>query len=117
MAQWYAVYMYPVIVGTTGRIFGLFPMSVVEVLLYVTICLVPASMVRLLVRLILRKAGKAEAAHYFSGIWLTASVLFLLYTLNCGINYQRKSFSEQEGIVTEAYSVEELQRVLSLIHI
>lgn len=115
MAQWYAVYMYPVIVGTTGRIFGLFPMSVVEVLLYLTICLVPASMVRLLVRLILRKAGKAETAHYFSGIWLTASVLFLLYTLNCGINYQRKSFSEQEGIVTEAYSVEELQRVCEIL--
>ena len=60
-------------------------------------------------------AGTAEAAHYFSGIWLTASVLFLLYTLNCGINYQRKSFSEQEGIVTEAYSVEELQRVCEIL--
>ncbi len=56
------------------------------------------------------KRGKLTA-HYFSGIWLTASVLFLLYTLNCGINYQRRPFSECEGIKREAYSVEELQRV------
>lgn len=115
MAQWYAVHIYPIIVGTTGRIFGLFPISAAEVLLYVTMFLALACAARLVIRLLLRRAGKAEAAHYFSGIWLTVSVLFLLYTLNCGINYQRKSFSEQEGIVTETYSVEELQRVCEIL--
>lgn len=115
MAQWYAVHIYPIIVGTTGRIFGLFSISAAEALVYATIFLLLACAARLAIRLLLRRAGKAEAAHYFSGIWLAASALFLLYTLNCGINYQRKSFSEQEGIVTEAYSVEELQRVCEVL--
>lgn len=115
MAQWYAVHIYPIIVGTMGRVFGVLPISAAEVLLYAIVFLVSAAAVRLCIRLILHKGGKAEAAHYFSGIWLTASVLFLLYTLNCGINYQRVSFSEQEGIVTEAYSVEELRRICEIL--
>lgn len=115
MAQWYAVHIYPVIVGTVGRVFGWFPMSVAEILLYVTIFLVLACFFRLIFRLALRKGGKAEAAHYFSGVWLTASLLFLLYTLNCGINYQRLSFSKQEGIETGEYSAEELKRVCEIL--
>lgn len=115
MAQWYAVHIYPVIVGTTGRVFGIFPVSVAEALLYVMIFLVLAGAVRLGIRLAVKKGGKAEAAHYFSGLWLTASILFLLYTLNCGINYQRKSFSENEGIVTEVYSAEELQEICEIL--
>lgn len=115
MAQWYASHIYPVIVGTVGRVFGLFPVSVVEMLLYITVFLVLAGALRLCIRLLIKKGGRAEAAHYFSGIWLTASVLFLLYTLNCGINYQRQSFSEYEGIVTEAYSVEELRKVCEIL--
>lgn len=115
VAQWYAIHIYPIIVETVGRLFGLFPISVIEVLLYIAIFLVLACGLRLCIRLAVKKGGKAEAAHYFSGIWLAASVLFLLYTLNCGINYQRMSFSEAEGIVTEGYSVEELQKVCEIL--
>lgn len=127
MAQWYAVHIYPVIVGTVGRIFGWFPVSVVEILLYITIFLVLAGFLRMLfynigsfVPYIIKPFGrmrsdargtKAGAVHYFSGLWFAASILFLIYTLNCGVNYQRLSFSEQEGIQTGEYSVKELVSV------
>lgn len=57
------------------------------------------------------RGTKAGAVHYFSGLWFAASILFLIYTLNCGVNYQRLSFSEQEGIQTGEYSVKELVSV------
>ncbi len=115
MAQWYTLHIYPVIVGTVGRVFGWFPVSAAEILLYLTIALALAGFFRLILRLALKKGGKKEAAHYFSGIWLTASILFFLYTLNCGINYQRLSFSEQEDIRTGEYSVDELIRVCEIL--
>lgn len=53
----------------------------------------------------------AEAVlSWAAGLFLTASVLLLLYTVNCGINYRRISFSEKSGIVTEDYDVEVLKR-------
>ncbi|MDO4313684.1 MAG: DUF3810 domain-containing protein [Eubacteriales bacterium] len=115
LAQWYATHIYPVIVGTVGRTFGIVPLSVAEILLYVIILLVLVLFVRLLVRLMRKKGGREYAAHYLSGLWLTASVLFLLYTLNCGINYQRLSFSECEGMTTGSYSAEELREVCELL--
>lgn len=115
MAGWYAVHIYPLIVGTVGRIFGLFPFSVAEVLLYLTVIFVAAFLLRLLSRLIRGRGGRKEAAHYFSGLWLVAGVLFFLYTLNCGINYQRDSFAEGAGIKTGEYSVEELREVCELL--
>ncbi len=115
MAQWYAVHIYPVIVGSVGRVFGWFPVSVVEILLYVTIFLLMACFFRMIFRLVTRKGGKAEITHFFSGVWLAASLLFFLYTLNCGINYQRLSFTEQERIETGKYSVDELKKVCEIL--
>lgn len=115
MAQWYAVHIYPVIVSTVGRVFGILPFSAAEVLLYGTVGLVLILLLRLLVRLIRKRGGKELAEHYFFGLWLTASILFLLYTLNCGINYQRLSFSECQGIVTESYSAEEIRAVCEIL--
>lgn len=39
------------------------------------------------------------------------SILFFLYTYNCGINYYRESFTEQYNIAVRAYSVDELKEV------
>lgn len=115
MAQWYAAHIYPVIVETVGRVFGIVPFSVAELLLYITVVSVLGLLVRLVFRLLRKKGGREHVAHYFSGIWLAASIVFLLYTLNCGINYQRTSFSECEGIATEQYSVAELKAVCEIL--
>lgn len=45
-----------------------------------------------------------------SGLFLAASVLMLLYVLNCSINYKRVSFSEKSGIQTVEYTAEDLKQ-------
>lgn len=46
-----------------------------------------------------------------SGVLLAAGILIFLYTVCCGINYHRVSFSEKEGIITYRYSADELRKV------
>ena len=38
-------------------------------------------------------------------------MLALLYTVGCGINYRRNSFSTEEGIVTSVYGTDELEKI------
>lgn len=115
MAQWYAVHVYPLIVAAAGRLWGMIPFSAAEVLLYVMAGLVIGLLGRLLYRLIRGERKNGLAVHYASGLWLMAAVLFLLYTLNCGINYQRRSFSESRQIVTGSYSTAELREVCEIL--
>ena len=50
-------------------------------------------------------------ASWLSCVLLTVGILAFLYTVCCGINYHRRSFSEEEGIVTYQYSVEDLKEI------
>ena len=52
MAQWYAVHIYPLIVGSVGRVFGWFPFSVTEIGLYLLIFFILFFFLRLIVGLI-----------------------------------------------------------------
>ena len=60
MAQWYSEHIYPWIVSLIGRFFGIFPFSVAEFLLYAGILLLVGSLVRIIYRLIKKKADKKE---------------------------------------------------------
>lgn len=51
------------------------------------------------------------AASWLSGVLLTVGILAFLYTVCCGINYQRRSFSEEESIVTHEYTSGELKAI------
>ena len=70
---------------------------------------------------IIRACGAVEEkpsmliVRWIAGVLLTAGILAFLYTVCCGINYHRRSFSEEEGIVTESYSVEDLKEVCILL--
>ena len=123
-AQWYSRQVYPVWVNLWGRLCGIFPVSVAEILLYLLVAGFLLSLGRLIWRLI--RAGKCGSrqskgqtplsrrqilASWGSGFLLAAGVLYFLYVLNCGINYYRTSFSESSGITMETYSVEELTLV------
>ncbi len=101
-AEWYAVRIYPLIVGTLGRLCSLVPFSVAEILLYagVILTLIGIALV-LLRRWALRRA-----------LWMFARagvVLALMFTLNCGINYHRMTFAERAGFEIRESSVEELR--------
>lgn len=111
MAQWYAEHIYPKIVSSVGRVFGIFPFSVAEILLYAGILLLIGSAVRIIYRLIKKKAEKKEGLRYLQRIGMTALILAVLYMTNCGINYHRNSFAESIGLKANSYTIDELTSV------
>ena len=107
-AQWYTVHLYDKAVNTMGRFFGMLPFSASEVLLYAALI----SLAVCIAAVIRRKFSVIRAA---AGLILTASLLFFLYTTNCGINYHRTSFAESSGIAAGDYSVNELAEVCLML--
>lgn len=99
--QWYSVNIYPILVGTIGRILGVFPFSVSEMGIYVLI----VGIICMFVYSIRKKCFR----DFGINILLLAAVLFFLYCANCGVNYYRTSFAESAGFEAEKYSVEDLK--------
>lgn len=96
--QWYAVTVYPWIVGICGRIWGFFPCSVVEIGIYLFLGGILVYGIR-----------------HIKEVWrLMSRVLFLLalsaflFTTNCGINYYRRPFSSYLTWEVRESSTEEL---------
>lgn len=111
MAQWYSEHIYPWIVSLIGRFFGIFPFSVAEFLLYAGILLLVGSLVRIIYRLIKKKADKKEGLRYLRRLGIIALILAALYMTNCGINYHRNCFAESIGLKADTYTVDELKGV------
>lgn len=100
-ATWYAHHVYPVLVGIIGRFFGIFPFSVVEIVLYLLILL-----------------SVVYAVHFFreplrlvSRTVFLAGFLLFSYTANCGVNYYAAAFSSYAGLETGLYSKAELEEL------
>lgn len=115
MSEWYATHIYRGIAGAVGKVTGIVPFSVVEMLLYVMLLLFAVNVVRIAVSFYRKKDAKEKLIGLVVRIWTVMAVLFLLYTLNCGINYQRKTFSELEGIRVTSYTTEELKEVCRML--
>ncbi len=114
-AQWYAVTIYPILVSLVGRISGLIPVSVVEIMLYIVLLMLVTNVIRLIRGVVRKEKSSGDIGCFFSGIFLLCSLVFLVYTTNCGINYQRDSFSECIGLEVEEYTVEELKKVCVIL--
>lgn len=100
-AAWYTAHIYPALMYVIGGFFGMFPFSVVELCLYaltMTVIIYTVHFIKKPLRLLAR------------GFFLIAAILFL-YTVNCGVNYYAKSFSEYAELDTELYTKEELQEL------
>ena len=114
-AEWYSEYIYPLAVNSIGRICGLAPLSVSEIGIYILLAVFFITLVRMIIRAAGgRKKGKEPAAlfvSWLSGVLLAAGILAFLYTACCGINYHRRSFSQEEGIITYQYSADDLKEI------
>lgn len=97
--NWYAVHVYPLIVGTVGRLWGLFPVSAAEMGLYG----LGLSAVWYVIRR--RRDWRAVASR---AVLLIGAAAFL-YTYQCGINYYRLPFSGELNLKTGPSSVDELK--------
>ncbi len=99
--DWYARRVYRFMVGSIGRLSGVFPFALVEVCTYL---LILYAVFYVFVHRKERKKILIRAVFLVTG-------LFLLFTFNCGINYYRKPFSSYSGLDMRKSSVEELERL------
>ncbi|MCH1978311.1 DUF3810 family protein, partial [Lawsonibacter sp. OA9] len=113
LAEWYSVHIYQVLVSVFGRFFGIFPFSVSEICLYILLLVLAASLVHITVKIIRKDNRKRTLMRWLSCLFLVAAVLMFLYTVNCGVNYKRNSFSEKAGISAGGGTVDELEAVCS----
>lgn len=90
-AQWYSVTIYAGLKNTIARFSGLFPFSLSEAGLYLLLAFCLYWIFCSLKRPLL----------LFKNAFFLASLLFFIYTINCGINYYRKPFSEEAGFSEE----------------
>lgn len=110
-AEWYAETVYPLLVFLFGHLTGWIPFSVSEIGLYLLAASVVITAVRAGIRGKKEENYGREVLRWASGLFFTAAILFLLYVVNCGINYHRISFSEKEGLYMKEYSGKELREV------
>lgn len=110
-AQWYSENIYPLWVGSIGRLSGLFPFSLSEVLLYLLILWFAVTGGVRAGRAVRKKEQKASLYSWLSTVFVIVSMLFFLYEINCGVNYHRESFAESSGIELREYSSAELKEV------
>ena len=111
-ADRYTDVMNPLLVNTLGRISGVFPFSLAEVLLYLIIF----TFFKDCVRLISSAAGKRE--RFFPRLgrlgrncFCLLSALFLLFELNEDVYFYRTRFAVRCGLELDSYSNEELSLV------
>ncbi len=107
-ANWYSEQIYPLLVGVIGRISGMVSFSVVELGLYIFIVTFGVLMLFVIFK-------KNKRKQFVEILFLITSVLVFLYVINCGINYQRDSFSDTIGMKIETYTVDELAKVCELL--
>ena len=110
-AEWYATHIYLLLVGSVGRLHSLFPFSVSEVLLMALLVSaavwVGAAFWHGASDLKRRRIGEFwKCSAIWAGKLLVA--LFFLFTINCGINYHRTTFSQRAGFVMQKSTKEEL---------
>ena len=127
-AEWYSENIYPAFVDSIGRLWGIFPFSVSELVLYILIAAFVLSLAVMVTKSVKSMKEKKKfrrqstdtavssgaaraAASWLSCILLATGILAFLYTICCGINYHRRSFSEEERIVTYRYTAQELKDV------
>lgn len=103
--EWYAVTIYPMIVGTLGRICGIFPFSVVEVGIYLLI----------IGALVYGIRHIREIPRLLTRLLVLLSALAFLFTVNCGVNYYRRPFSSYLDLETGGSSRKELLQLCEFL--
>jgi len=107
--KFYSTAVYPVLSGVFGRIFGFFPFSLFEVLLYTIIISVICYLIVQIKKIVRDKSNKKT---YILNLIINSLVFFSiwysLFVFTCGINYNRLSFSYHSGLNLRESSYSEL---------
>lgn len=114
-ANWYTEHIYPIVSGAMGRIFGMIPVSVAEIGLYLLVLILVFGLIYIVLSVFHRAWTRQRSKKTAKVLLWIVSLLLFLYVVNCGINYRSASFSEKSGIQTRKYTVEELAEVCRIL--
>jgi hypothetical protein len=105
----YARGLYPLLSGAIGRLTGLLPFSLIEMLMYIAI-VSAITFLAVKIRGIVQARGKRRdrLLRLLATIAAILSVWYFLSTILCGLNYHRQTFTDYSGLFVRASSVEEL---------
>lgn len=109
-AEGYAGYVYPVLLRGLGGISNLVPFALDEVLIYILILITLGYLAAGIRHMVKKRKTVREWLVKTAGRLIKAGILwFFLFTVNCGVNYHRATFSELAGIPVELSTVDELE--------
>lgn len=115
-ADWYTATIYATAEKWIGSVWGLFPFSVVELLLYGVLLWLSVAAGIGIFRIAKKKRRPSDVLLAGGGnVLLLVGSLFFLYTTLCGINYHSTPFSEKNGMEIKGYTVDELTSYCNMI--
>lgn len=114
-ATWYSLHIYKALVFCVGRFFGMFPVSVSEILLYILVIFFVFCFIRMVTDAVRMKRVFIPLVGFFSGLLLASGILFFIYAAACGVNYYRTSFAEETDLSVEGGTVEELKEACRIL--
>lgn len=115
-AEWYALHPYVFLSKIGNWLTGLVPFSIGEILLFSSvICLLPVCIIWAI--RILRQKGRRPSVFWkgLVNLFCILSLLFCMFTLNCGINYNRLTFAQTSGLELQPSSTQELSRLCEFL--
>lgn len=101
--------IYKLLSQAGNTITGLLPFSLMEIMLLLVPIFLILGVIRIISRLRQKKAFKKILASVFWNGMAIISVLFFIYTMNCGLNYYRYPFTEYSGLTIEDSTLEQLK--------
>lgn len=112
-SDWLCFNVYPVFSGIGSRLWGIFPFSAGELFVISVILGAIVGIAALTIKTVKNKGQRIKTfLNGFSWAALTASIIFLLLTLNCLVNYNRTPFSSYSGLTVRQYKPEELRELI-----
>lgn len=106
-AEFYSTKIYPLFAQGIGFITGLFPFSITEIVLVLSVILLISCTVLMIIKSIRQKSIKF-LKNYIINLAVAVSVLYFLFVLFCGMNYYRYEFTTYSGLEIKQSSKQEL---------
>ena len=102
----------PLMLASLGRVTGLFNFSIVEILIYLLIIIIPVHLFVILFAAFRREsdAGKRMIG-YLTNLLILAALIFFLYEAGEDSYFFRTTFAETYGFGNGSYSTDDLEKV------
>lgn len=111
-AQWYAVQVYPALQIAAAKLSSQWEGSFFEVLLVFTMLLILSSIITSLILLIFNRCnGKKQILIHLRFLLCITAFLVMVYSLTCGVNYQRDGIGKVLKLPQTEASKEDLMKL------